>query len=444
MPVRDSARRATRLASAAALVLVAGLCAYLVLAPRGAYTIHVRFVDAGQLLSGNLVEVGGVPVGSISDIRLTADNQADVVMHITDGRFTPLHRGTTATIRLVGLSSVANRYVALTPGPLSAPALASGATLDTTATNAIVDLDQVLDSLDARTRGRIQRLLGAGAQTLAGVTAPANRTLNYLNPAVDQTAALTGELDRDEPALSRLVASASSVAATLSSNTPALAHGVDSAASALTAVAGQRAALADSLSRAPAVLAGAQGTLGRLRDALGQVRPALVAARPAAAPLAALLPVAVSAGRAAEPVVTRLQGELPALAKTLRGLPPLAAVGVPALDATTSTLQAALPIVDGLRPYVPDMIAGLFNGFGGNAGGYYDANGHYARVSVTGGQGTNGGVASLLPAPPSGSVSGVRTGVLARCPGGAAEPTGDRSNPWIADASNCNPKDNHP
>jgi phospholipid/cholesterol/gamma-HCH transport system substrate-binding protein len=433
------------MATAVLLAAVAGVCAYLVLAPGGGYTLHVHFVDAGQLLSGNLVEVGGVSVGSVSDIRLTPDNQADVVLHISDGRFAPLHRGTTATIRLVGLSSIANRYVALTPGPPSAPGLPSGATLDSSATGPVVDLDQVLDSLDAHTRARIQRVLGAGARTLDGVTAPANQTLAYLNPAVDQTAALTAELDRDEPALSRLVTSASAVAGTLAARTPDLQQGIVDAAGALRAVAGQRAALADALSVAPGVLGQARGTLGRLRGALGQLRPALVAARPSARLLALLLPRLVTTGRAAGPVLTRLQGELPPLAKVLRGLPALADVGTPALDNTTSTLQAALPIFDGLRPYAPDLIAGLFNGFGGDAGGYYDANGHYARVSVTGGPGTNGGVASLLPSPPaSAPAGGVRTGVIARCPGGAAEPAGDRSNPWIADPSTCNPQDDHP
>lgn len=441
MPVRDTARLATRLATTALLALVAGVCAYLLLAPGGGYTLHVHFVDAGQLLPGNLVEVGGVPVGSVSDIRLTSDNQADVVLHIRDDRFAPLHEGTTAAIRLVGLSSVANRYVALTPGPLSSRALPSGATLATSATGPVVDLDQVLDSIDPRTRARVQRLLVAGAQSLDGVTGAANQTLRYLNPALDQTAALTAELDRDEPALSGLVRTGSAVAATLASRTPAITHGIASAATALNAVAAERAALADTLDRAPVVLGAARGTLGRLDAALAQLRPALVAARPSAGPLAALLPVVVKAGKAAEPVVSRLARELPALSAALRGLPPLAATGTPALDNTASALHAALPVVQGLRPYVPDLITGLFNGFGGDAGGYYDANGHYARVSVTGGGGSVGGAGSLAPTT---SGSGVRTGVLARCPGGAAEPAADRSNPWIPDPSTCNSKDDHP
>jgi hypothetical protein len=42
--------------------------------------------------------------------------------------------------------------------------------------------------------------------------------------------------------------------------------------------------------------------------------------------------------------------------------------------------------------------------------------------------------------------NGYRTGLLARCPGGAVEPAADASNPFVPpDAVGlCNPKDNHP
>jgi phospholipid/cholesterol/gamma-HCH transport system substrate-binding protein len=88
-----------------------------------------------------------------------------------------------------------------------------------------------------------------------------------------------------------------------------------------------------------------------------------------------------------------------------------------------------------LRPYSPDLIAGLFSGFGGSMSGYYDANGHYARIEFMYGGGSQpGGVEPPLP--------GYQTGLTARCPGGAVEPAPDRSNPWTDPGTDglCDPK----
>jgi len=94
-------------------------------------------------------------------------------------------------------------------------------------------------------------------------------------------------------------------------------------------------------------------------------------------------------------------------------------------------------MITGLRPYTPDLVAGLFLGFGGSGGGYYDANGHYARVQLMAGAGALPG---LVPTPPSGSLAGYQTGRRARCPGGATTPHADGSNPWPDGAPNiCNP-----
>ena len=86
----------------------------------------------------------------------------------------PLREGTEATIRLTSLSGIANRYVALQPGAgatrRSSP---DGATLTTDATTSVVDLDQIFNTLDERTRGGLRNVIqrlrrrstpGAGAE----------------------------------------------------------------------------------------------------------------------------------------------------------------------------------------------------------------------------------------------------------------------------------------
>jgi phospholipid/cholesterol/gamma-HCH transport system substrate-binding protein len=438
----------------ASLLAVAGLVVatvVLLLRGGGTYVIHAHFVDAGQLVKGNLVQVAGQRIGTVVDIRLTNRNEADVVLRITDGEFTPLHRGTVASIRTLGLAGIANRFVNLSPGPASAPEIPDGGVLTTTETRPIVDLDEVLNALDPRTRTHLQGLIRNGAKVFAGSTLQANRAFHYLNPALSQSAAFSAEVTRDEFALQQLIASTATVSTALASRRPDLEEGIDNTAATLRALASERAALDDVLVRAPAVMRRSRPTLRELRGTLSAVRPALREARPVAAPLARVLRQLVPTARDARPVVADLLELMPDLHEALGGVPELADVAEPTLDATTRTLDDALPIFEGLRPFAPDLITGILNGFGGTTAGYYDANGHFGRIQAMVGP---AGVSDLQPLvdllealfpglnltlP---GLDSVRTGLDARCPGAAVEPARDGTNPWIPDESICDPKDN--
>src|ERR671919_373098 len=74
------------------------------------YTITAQFESASQLVTGNNVNVAGVPVGSIKEITLADDGQAEVQIEISDESYTPLPQGTHAEIRSQSLSGIANRY----------------------------------------------------------------------------------------------------------------------------------------------------------------------------------------------------------------------------------------------------------------------------------------------------------------------------------------------
>jgi phospholipid/cholesterol/gamma-HCH transport system substrate-binding protein len=444
VPVATGTSAVARMASVAALAFVAVLTAVVLARSEPDYTVSARFVDAGQLVKGNTVEVAGRPVGEVADLRLTDDNQALVVMKITDDRFRPLHEGTRATIRQVGLSGVANRFVELTPGRPSSPELPDGATLPPERTRPIVDLDAVLNTFDPRTRANLQRLIRQSSRAVAGRAGHANRALHYLNPALGQVAGLAEELSRDEVALRDLVRSAAAVSSAVASREPDLEEGVSNTAVTLRALAGERAALEDSLVRAPGVLRRARPTLRRLRRTLAVVRPALREARPAARPLARVLRALPPAARRGTPLVAELRRLLPALESTLDSYPPLARELIPVVEATTRAARGFLPIFAGLRPYAPDLIAGLYNGFGGVTSGYYDANGHYARIAVNWGAGALPGLGTAFPVPDAPGLVGYRTGLDARCPGAAGEPASDGSNPWVPDPSLCDPADSRP
>lgn len=407
----------------------------------GGYTLHARFYDAGQIVPGDLVNVAGQRVGKVAAVTLADNGQADVELDLSDG---PLHRGTHLRIRAVGQAGIANRYIDVTPGPKDAPELPDGAVLPTQDTHGIVDIDQVLNGFDARSRRRLKQLLREGADIYAGSTArAANAALARLNPAIGQTARMTEELVRSEPALERLVSAGAQVAATLAGREGDVEGGVRDTARTLRALAAERRSLTDLIGRAPAVLDQAQGTLARTRTALAELDPVVQKLRPLAEPTAELLRRIVPTGRDAIPVLGRLRALLPALDRTLQGLPPLTHVALPAVKSTVSSVRRSLPVFRALRIYAPDVVLGLMDGFLGNISSYYDAAGHYGRIVFGENVGLLTHFLGKLEPPIKGPLGNVlRTGLTARCPGAAAEPAADGSNP-IHPEGLCDPKQDH-
>src|SRR4051812_21544520 len=162
------------------------------------------FQNAGQLVKDNDVQIGGRRVGRVAEIKLTDDNLAEVRIQVEEP-YAPLHAGTTAVIRSGSLSGVANRYIAVTPGPNSGRKLDDGSSLGLEATTAAVDLDAVFNTLDPKTRKSLQNVIRGSAAQYAGKGEQANEALKYFNPALSTTSRLVNELDRDQQSLTDFI-----------------------------------------------------------------------------------------------------------------------------------------------------------------------------------------------------------------------------------------------
>jgi phospholipid/cholesterol/gamma-HCH transport system substrate-binding protein len=128
-----------RLAALGALVLVAIAILVLLLGGGPGNHYSLLFETGGQLVKGNQVLIGGVPVGSVDDVKLTDNGQAQDDISVDR----PLHEGTSAIIRATSLSGIANRYVSIQPGPDNAPELRNGARITEVDTTSPVDSDAV-------------------------------------------------------------------------------------------------------------------------------------------------------------------------------------------------------------------------------------------------------------------------------------------------------------
>jgi phospholipid/cholesterol/gamma-HCH transport system substrate-binding protein len=440
-----------RLVALVALAIAAVAIIVLLLAGGSKYVVHAQFTDAGQLVGGDLVTVAGHPVGSVGNLSITPNGLADVELDISNSSVTPLRQGTVATIGQLSLTGVSNRFVSLTPG--GGTPIASGGTLPTTSTRGIVDLDTFLDSLTPQVRSSLQQLIKTGAYLMSGTTpSQFNQAIQYFNPALSQSTALGAEIVADKFALDRLVSSTADVATTLANRDADLSGAVTNTAATFREIASERSALEDLLARAPNVLAQGTGVLADVDYTLGVLNPVLKDLRPVAPRLAKLLRAVVPTTKNAIPTVKAVAALLPSAKQALSELPPVVAQAIPAVNSLAAALPPITPVLAGVRPYAPEVVAGFFGGVGGYSGGYYDANGHYVRISPLFGPGGFSGLLGLLNGVQSQLplFNGTRFGVLAPCPGGAVEASPNGGNPWNspdvlpATGSICNVANNHP
>jgi phospholipid/cholesterol/gamma-HCH transport system substrate-binding protein len=424
-------------AAVLALLLVIVLAAWLLLF-RGAggneYTL--LFENAGQLVPDNDVQVGGRRVGSVKSIELTDDNQAAVKVTVQEP-YAPLREGTEATIRLTSLSGIANRYIALTPAPESAKELDEGATLTTASTTPVVDLDQIFDTLDEKTRGDLQDVVKGFAAQFKGKGGEAGEAAKYFNPFLSTSRRLVGEVTEDEGSLTRFIVDSSRLVTALAEKRDDLADLVGNTNATARAIGSENVALARALGLLPTTLRRANTTFVNLRATLDDLDVLVAESKPATKDLAPFLrelrPLVADARPTIRDLRTliRRDGADNDLVEATRKMPALQKVATPAFDHGREALVKLQPVLEFIRPYTPEL-AGWIRDFG-QAASNYDANGHYARIqpifnTFSFADNPTGG--TLTPIPPSQRFDGLETNQLRRCPGGASQPSADGSAPW--------------
>ena len=142
--------------------------------------------------------VGGVAVGSVSEIELGPSGQAAVTFSVDDD-YAPLQRGTIATVRSPSLSQIAGRQVQLTLPPDSRrrrdPRRRHARASETVSA---VDLDQLFNTLSPKTINDFKHVIQGLATSYDGVGPQANRGLHYLNPFLSTSRRVFGELNSDQ------------------------------------------------------------------------------------------------------------------------------------------------------------------------------------------------------------------------------------------------------
>lgn len=412
----------------------------------GGYEVNARFETGGQLVKGANVTVGGKAIGKVESITLTGNNQANVKMKINDKSLDPLHRGTTATIRQFSLSGVANRFVALAPGPNNAPEIPNGGIIASDDTESPVDLDQLLNSFTPKvTKGLQGFIKGSAAQYKDDPSTPLNETtygnqaLRYIAPFFDSGARLAHSVAKDDETLASFLVVSDQATTTLAAQKEQIKAMFTNLTRFTTAVSSESEELDKALAVLPQTLQ--QGTI-----AFRQLRPTFAALENLSAKSD---PIGKDGGDGladlfidlkplidnSEPTLGYLRelvkqgGANNDLTDLFAGQPSLTKKAKTAFPNSTKAMQTGQIVLAFLRPYTPELTS-WFSHFGQIAANY-DANGHYVRVATQSGAFKLNGSGELTPSNDTSLSQYGKTGT-ARCPGSAAQPGGDGSNPFTA------------
>jgi phospholipid/cholesterol/gamma-HCH transport system substrate-binding protein len=430
-----------------ALAVAVVVVAVILLSGGSQHTYKLRFENAGQLVKDDDVQVGGRRVGSVRKIELTSDNQARITIAV-DNDFAPLHEGTTAIIRATSLSGVANRYIALTPGPNSSPKIPDGRTLGTDKTTAPVDLDQLFNTLDPKTRRALQQVIQGTATQYAGQAKNVQKAAKYFSPALSTSSRLVSELDRDSQIFQDFIVNSSKTVTAIASRRDDLANLVSNANTTAAAIGSENVALARALGLLPATLRQANTTFVNLRATLDDLDVLVSASKPATKRLAPFFAALRPLVRDARPTIAdlrkliRRKGPNNDLIELLRKAPRLESTAKPVFAHSITALDKTQPVVKFIRPYTADLV-GWFRDFGQGAANY-DANGHYARIQPifnTFSFADNPSGGTLTPIPNALRLAGLQTGAIKRCPGAASQAPADNSAPWqdVDGSLDCDP-----
>jgi phospholipid/cholesterol/gamma-HCH transport system substrate-binding protein len=421
-----------RVAAVTAIAIAVIVVGVILLSGGSSYQVKAIFSDASQLVTGDQVEVAGISVGSVSNIALTSNGQAQLTLTINNSSYTPLHQGTLATVRLASLSGIANRYVDLRLGSANEPVIPNNGVIPPQDTTSAVDIDELFNTLNPPTLKGIQNLIQGTASEFAGKGAEAQAAWEYLNPAVAASSSLFQELDRNGGGnFTSFVTQSSKLLGTIATRQADLSALVKNLGTTTEALASQKTALGESIQQLPGFMALADTTFVNLRNSLTALTPLVNDSKPVAPKLQQFLTQLRPLAQNAVPTVKNLaslicsRGSKPCsqsvpgqndllqllelsveLAQQTCGTTgstsscngTLQADGEQRLGAfpeSTVALNGSTPELATARPYAVDL-TGWFEGFSHPGG--TDANGDFSRVAPVIGVGSiENGSLNLLP-----------------------------------------------
>ncbi len=289
-------------------------------------------------------------------------------------------------------------------------------------------------------QGTAEQYVGTN-KALAGAT-------EYFAPSLSATDHFFAELVRDQSTFTKFLIETSKAVTTIGARKEQLTDLIEHANTTFAAVGSEQHNLATGLRELPIALRQGNKTFANLPSTFSALKKLVDASKPTVKPLNQLFSKLEPLLRTATPVVTNFANAFSRpgpgndLTDFVRALPALATQLASATPPAVQADREGIPITAFFGPYSPDL-EGTLRDFGQTAA-YYDANGHYARVSPVFPDFALGANDNLTPASGAQALAPLKSGQLRRCPGAATQPAADGSSPFTdGGALSCEPSQ-HP
>ena len=306
--------------------------------PQG-YEFKASFTDASQLADQADVRIAGVSVGKVISKNLDPRGNRTIATIQMANKFAPIHQDARAILRQKTI--LGETYVQLTPGTPHSPMLRDGSLLARSNVTSAVQLDQIFNALDPRTRAAFRSWQQQLAVSVKGNDQNISNVIGNLPTFAADTTDLLRVLDVQHTAVVRLVQQGGTVFAALNKDPAALRVLITSAETTFRTTAANNKAIADTFHVFPTFLDETKRTMARLKNFSLDTDPLVKK----------LQPVAVNL----RPTLLDVQRLSPSLRNFLTNLGPLIDASQTGLPAVRDTLNGATPLLASLGPFLSQL-----------------------------------------------------------------------------------------
>jgi virulence factor Mce-like protein len=307
------------------------------LKPQG-YRVQVAFPEAATLATEADVRIAGVSVGKVRKLEVDKSSSRTIATIELDREFAPLHSDAEAMLRQKTL--LGETYVQLTPGH-SAETLPEGGRLANAQVADTVQLDEIFDALDPRTRASFKTWQRELSKGIEGRGRDFNDALGTLPGFAADGSDVLHVLATQDAALKRLVKNTGVTFAALTENEQQLRTLITSSKRVFDATASRNDALAEAIRIFPTFLDESKATLARLDEFSRDTDPLVQDLRPVAQDL--------------KPTLADVRATAPDLERFFRNLDPLIDASKTGLPAARDTLEGAEPLLASVGPFLGEL-----------------------------------------------------------------------------------------